>query len=61
VLPFVGGGVLPLVGGAVGGASGGGVLPVVGGGVLPHVPNVFVSEEANCPPDAFSTVPNFTR
>jgi hypothetical protein len=53
VLPFVGGGVLPLVGGAVGGAA--------GGGVLPHVPNVFVSEEANCPPAAFSTVPNFTR
>ena len=52
---------LPVVGGFVGGAEGGGVLPVVGGGVLPHVPNVSVLEDPNCPPDAFSTVPNFTR
>ena len=52
---------LPVVGGFVGGAEGGGVLPVVGGGVLPHVPNVFVSEEVNSPPDAFTAVPNFTR
>ena len=44
---------LPVVGGFVGGAE--------GGGVLPHVPNVFVSEEVNSPPDAFTAVPNFTR